>query len=463
MSRELEWFCTYSMSSTPSTPVPTSLKLKHWLLKRIQKPRRTPLPEVRAGAGAATRELGGIVRALGMRKPLVVSDAMLVELGLVDKCTAGLARAGLDFALFCEVVPNPPVRQVEAGFRRYVDEGCDGLIAIGGGSPMDCCKIIGAKVMDGGAKAVEEYCGAFKVAGRTSSRAAVEKRKSYPPLVAIPTTAGTGSETTLAAVISFPEKQLKLTISDAAIIPKVAILDPEVTVSLPPHITAATGMDALTHAVESYLSQWRSPFTAYYSLRAVEKIGGYLEECYRNPSNLVAREMMLRASYQAGVAFTRTAVGYVHAVAHTLGAHFHTPHGVANAMVMPHVLDFYLEGDDALIDQLCDLAVAIGIGAEHPGSYASPASKRRLARAFVARVRQMNANMGVPSCVNNMTEADVDRVVDRALTESHGEGRSFDLFDFGYPTPRYMERADMVKVVRSILPGVSAAAGAARL
>ena len=446
-----------------TAPAPTSLKLKHWLLKRIQNPKKTPLPEVRAGAGAATRELGAVVGALGMKKPLVVSDAMLVKLGLVGRITAGLERAGIDFATFCEVVPNPPVRQVEEGYRKYVEEGCDGLIAVGGGSPMDCCKIIGAKVMDGGSKEVEAYCGAFKVAGRTSSKSAIEKRKKYPPLVAIPTTAGTGSETTLAAVISFPEKQLKLTISDAAIIPKVAILDPEVTVSLPPHITAATGMDALTHAVESYLSQWRSPFTTYYSLRAVEKIGKYLEECHRNPSNLIAREMMLRASYQAGVAFTRTAVGYVHAVAHTLGAYFHTPHGVANAMVMPHVLDFYLEGDDALIDQMCDLAVAIGIGADHPGSYASPASKRRLAGAFVERVRQMNANMGVPSCVNKMTEADVDRVVDRALTESHGEGRTFDLFDFGYPTPRYMEREDMVRVVRSILPGAKAVGGAARL
>ena len=447
-----------------SSSAPTSLKLKHWLLKRIQRPKRTPMPEVRAGAGTATRELGAIVAGLGCRKPLVVSDAMLLELGLVGKCTRGLEAAGVDHALFCKVVPNPPVEQVEEGYRKYVEEGCDGLIAIGGGSPMDCCKIIGAKVMDGGAKRVEEYTGAFKVAGRTSSSAAIEKRKKYPPLVAIPTTAGTGSETTLAAVISFPEKQLKLTISDAAIIPKVAILDPEVTVSLPRHITAATGMDALTHAIESYMSQWRSPFTAYYSLRAVEKIGKYLEECFHNPSNLEAREMMLLASFQAGVAFTRTAVGYVHAVAHTLGAHFHTPHGVANAMVMPHVLDFYLEGDDSVIDQMCDLAVAIGIGGDHPASYASPAGKRRLAEALVAKVRQMNANMGVPTCVKQMTEADVDAVVDRALTESHGEGRTFDLFDFGYPTPRYMERDDMVKVVRSILPGsASSSAATARL
>ena len=432
----------------------TSLKVKHWLLKRIQKPEKTPIPEVVSGPGVAS-QLGPIAARLHVKKPLVVSDAMLSKLGLVKRCTDGLRAAGLDFAVYDKVVPNPPESQVEEGYQLYIEEGCDGLIAIGGGSPMDCCKIIGAKVMDAGKKSVAEYCGTFKVAGRTSSAAAIEKReKHYPPLIAIPTTAGTGSETTLAAVISFPDKKLKLTISDAAIIPRVAILDPEVTVSLPPHITAATGMDALTHAVESYLSYWQSPFTAYYSLRAVEKIGKWLEECHRNPSNLVAREMMLRASFEAGVAFTRAAVGYVHAIAHTLGAYFHTPHGVANAMVMPHVLDFYLEGDEC-IEPLCDLAVAIGIGVEHPSAYATPEGKRRLATSFVKKVRRMNSNMGVPTCVTNMTAGDVDAVVTRALTESHGEGKTFDLFDFGYPTPKYMDRTDMERVVRSILPGAA--------
>ena len=420
------------------------------------------MPEVRAGAGTAT-ELGAIVAGLGCRKPLVVSDAMLLELGLVGKCTRGLEAAGVDHALFCKVVPNPPVEQVEEGYRKYVEEGCDGLIAIGGGSPMDCCKIIGAKVMDGGAKRVEEYTGAFKVAGRTSSSAAIEKRKKYPPLVAIPTTAGTGSETTLAAVISFPEKQLKLTISDAAIIPKVAILDPEVTVSLPRHITAATGMDALTHAIESYMSQWRSPFTAYYSLRAVEKIGKYLEECFHNPSNLEARQMMLLASYQAGG---------IHAHGRGLRSRRRS-HAGRSLSHAPRRRQRYGHAP-------CTRLLPGGGRQRHrpnvrsgrrdwdwwrsSGVVCVPAGKRRLAEALVAKVRQMNANMGVPTCVKQMTEADVDAVVDRALTESHGEGRTFDLFDFGYPTPRYMERDDMVKVVRSILPGsASSSAATARL
>ena len=319
-----------------------SLRAKHWLLKKMQNPEKTPLPEVFAGPDSIS-QIGDIAARLGIRKPLIVSDTMLAEIGLVDKCTDGLTAAGLEYAVYAEVVPNPPVTQVEEGYALFVAHGCDGLIAVGGGSPMDCAKIIGAKVMDNGSKSVEEYVGAFKIGG-TNKKKAKEKRDRFPPLIAIPTTAGTGSEATLAAVVSFPEKHLKLTIADAMIIPKVAILDPTVIVSLPPHITAATGMDALTHAVESYLSYWQSPYTAEYSLRAIERIGKWLPVCYREPSNLEAREEMLRASFEAGVAFTRANVGYIHAVAHTLGALFHTPHGQGNAIVMPHVLDFYVAG-----------------------------------------------------------------------------------------------------------------------
>lgn len=286
-----------------------SLRLKHWLLKKLQNPEKTPLPEVVAGAGAAAAQLGGVAAGLGITKPLLVSDAMLLDIGLVGRCVAGLEAAGLECVVYAEVVPNPPASQVEEGYALYRDGGCDGLIAIGGGSPMDCCKIIGAMAIDEGARPVESFVGAFRISG-TKKAESKARRQRYPPLIAVPTTAGTGSETTLAAVISFPEKHLKLTIADAAIIPKVAILDPEVIVSLPPSVTAATGMDALTHAVESYLSYWQSPYTASFSLRAVRRIGRWLSTSYHEPSNLEAREEMLRASFEAGVAFTRANVRY---------------------------------------------------------------------------------------------------------------------------------------------------------
>jgi alcohol dehydrogenase class IV len=195
-------------------------------------------------------------------------------------------------------------------------------------------------------------------------------------------------------------------------------------------------------------------YTAAYSLRAVERIGKWLTVSYHHPTNLEAREQMLLASYEAGVAFTRASVGYVHAVAHQLGALFGVPHGVANAMVMPYVLDFYAE-DDTSTDRFCELAVAIGIdGTKSMGlpSSLQLAKKRRLAAEFIGRVRAMNKEMLIPASVVTMTEADVDDVAARALKEAHGEGETFNLFDFGYPTPKYMDYKDMVKVVRGVLP-----------
>jgi len=422
-----------------------SLAFKHWLVKKAQDPKKMPIPTIITGPGVASN-LGPVAASLGMKNPLIVSDAFLVSIGLVQKAVDGLESAGVQSTVYGKVVPNPPNYQVVEGYNVYKENNCDGLIAIGGGSPMDCCKIIGAMVLHNGTKAPEDFIGMFKVAGRNNKKLADQ----FPPFIAIPTTAGTGSETTLAAVISFPKKHLKLNIADGVLIPKVAILDPEVIVSLPASITAATGMDALTHAVESYLSYWQSPFTAQYSLSAVERIGKWLFTCYHEPENLEAREQMLIASFEAGVAFTRANVGYVHAVAHTLGAYFHTPHGVGNAMVMPYVLDFYIE-DDRMDDRFCELALAIGLGSEHPNAYASKEGKRAMTIAFVAKVRSMNAAMAIPTFVEGMTLNDVDRVATRALEEGNGEGKTFNIMDFGYPCPKTMTMMDMDKVCRSIV------------
>lgn len=414
--------------------------VKQWVGRKVivKASREMPFPEVVSGPGCL-KDLGAVVSKLGMRKPLVVTDKMLVELGLVKECTDSLESAGLKYAVYDEVEPNPHTGMVDKGYELYMREGCDGFVALGGGSPMDCAKVIGARAFKPNMK-VTDMVG---IAALSGIGPAGPDRKGYPPFVAIPTTAGTGSETTVAAVISFKERGLKLAIGDAVLIPRVALLDPKVTVPLPPHITAATGMDALTHAVESYVSTFANEVTKPYSLGAVEKIGKYLLRCYHTPDDLEAREQMLIASYEAGVAFTRANVGYVHAVAHTFGGFFGVPHGVANAMVMPHVLDFYL---DTTQDKLCDLAKAIGIpvrdGAE---------GKREAASAFIAKVRAMNAEMAVPSCVANMQPADVERVVTRALTEAHGEFW-YKPLDVGYPVPKFMTPEDCRAVVRACLP-----------
>ena len=423
------------------TEAGTSNRVKLWIGNKF-KPKRMPMPEMVTGAGSL-RDLGEVARRHGLVNPLIVSDAMLERLGVVKRCTDGLANAGLTYVVFAKVLPNCPGELVEEGYALYQKEGCDGIIAVGGGSSMDCAKIIGAKVCN--PKPLEKYSKTFSVAGRNKTL-----RDKYPPLIAIPTTAGTGSETTVAAVVFLPEKELKLVITDAVLIPKVAVLDPEVTLSLPAPVTAATGMDALTHAVESFVSVWADEGTRTDCLRAVERIGRSLETCFHDPQNVHAREQMLIASFEAGTAFTNTGVGYVHAIAHTLGAYFHVPHGVANAMVMPHVLDFYL---DRCVDQFVELAYAVGAVSQYEPD--GSRTKTMIAKAFVAKIRSMNANMAIPHCVSKMTAADVDRVVDRAMVEAHGEGHTWNIMDMGYPVPKYMARANMTKIVSNLLPPTS--------
>ena len=208
----------------------TTMPLKHWLMKKLVTAKDNPPPEVVAGPGAL-RELGAIAKRLGMSKPLIVTDNVLVKIGLIKRCTHALDTAGVGYSIYDKVVPNPHVGLVEEGFAVYQAEGCDGLIAVGGGSPMDCCKTIGAKVLSG--KEVEDMVGLFQIAGMGKG-----KHHLFPPFMCVPTTAGTGSEATAGAIISFPEKKLKLLVGDAVLLPKVAILDPEVTATLPAHITA---------------------------------------------------------------------------------------------------------------------------------------------------------------------------------------------------------------------------------
>jgi alcohol dehydrogenase class IV len=247
-----------------------------------------------------------------------------------------LDKAGVHYTIFDQVEPNPTYHHAQKGCDMYTSEGCDGIIAFGGGSPMDCAKVIGNYISN------PQPWTAFQ------GMSAPGTVKRLPPLIAVPTTAGTGSETTVAAVLSYPEERKKYTVVAKEMIPLVAILDPTVLTGLPPHITAATGMDALTHAVESYCSEWQTKMTAKYSLSAVKKIFLHLKTSFHDGTNLVAREGMLEASFEAGVAFTRANVGYVHAIAHTFGGLYHTPHGVANAMILPAILEFYSDNPKSM-------------------------------------------------------------------------------------------------------------------
>eukprot|EP00037_Helgoeca_nana_P000726 m.23344 g.23344 ORF g.23344 m.23344 type:complete len:439 (+) comp10962_c0_seq2:153-1469(+) len=400
-----------------------------------------PEPAVHAGPGAIG-QIGTVAASLGCRKMLVVSDSVLSGLGLVAKVERGLAAAGVDSLVFDRVEPNVPSHLVEEGLEMYKSFRCDGIVAVGGGSPMDCAKLIGACVCNP-KKPLGKLAGTgFTVANRDKTLMA-----AYPPLIAVPTTAGTGSETSVAAV--FLHDGLKKIVTDPVLVPRVAVLDPDVTLSLPKHITAATGMDALTHAVESYLSTWANARSRQYSLRAVDRIGRSLLACYHHGDDRRAREQMLWASFEAGVGFTNVSVGYVHAIAHTLGAFFGVPHGAANAAVLPHVLDFYLaNGCDEAMSEL-----AVAIGAVTPYADRNGAERRALAASFISTVRAMNDEMGIVPMISAMTTADVERVTTRALAEAHGAGGAWEVRDVGYPVPAFMTYADCEKVVRALLPG----------
>lgn len=238
------------------------------------------VPEVESGQGKLS-EMGRIAAKLDMKHPLIVTDEIIVKLGLLESTLQSLSQAGLSFSVFDKVLPDPTCDMAEAGVQIYRANGCDGIIAVGGGSPMDCAKIIGAVIAR--PQPVEKFAGGFTV------------RAKLPPFIAVPTTAGTGSETTIAAVLSFPKLQKKLSVLDPSLTPHVAVLDPEILLKLPAPLTAATGMDALTHAIESFLSTWSTEFTEKYSLKAVADIFKYLYPSFKDGTDIAAREAMLQA------------------------------------------------------------------------------------------------------------------------------------------------------------------------
>jgi len=380
-------------------------------------PDRVPVTFVGVGSVA---ELCDSIGHSGSSKVLVVTDATLVELGLVGRVTADLDAAGAGWAVYSEVTPDPTFDVVEAGHARYVAERCDAVLALGGGSPMDAAKMIAAMATNGGDLGKLE--GKFKV------------RKAPAPLSAIPTTAGTGSEVTIAAVMSDTATHSKKFFLDPKLMPAMTALDPSFMTGLPAHITAATGMDALTHAVESYIGKAATAQTRSYSVTAVRLVFTHLRTAFSEPTNIEARKAMALASYYAGLAFTRTSVGYVHAIAHNLGAMYGTPHGLGNAIAMPYVLDYSL---DAAQTQLAELGELIGVDG---------ATERAKAEGFVAAVRSLQQALEIPNTLDSLEASDIPTLAQQACDEAF----------LDYPVPRWMEPADCEAVLsRMLSPALS--------
>ncbi len=363
-------------------------------------------------------ELPEVFRKEGCSRVLLITDAGIRKLGLTRQLEQVLDAAGIFCTVFDKTEPNPTTANVEEALAQYRSQNCDCIIGFGGGSSMDCAKTVGAR-------AVKPRQSLAKMKG------ILRVLKRLPLLVCVPTTAGTGSETTLAAVIVDSQTRHKYVINDFSLIPRYAVLDPRVTLSLPPFLTATTGLDALTHAVEAYIGQTTTKETRSQSEQAVKLIFENLETAWREGSNLTARENMLHASYYAGCAFTKSYVGYVHAVAHSLGGQYNVPHGLANAILLPFVLEAYGE---AVYPKLARLAVVAGLA-----DAATPQAEA--ARRFIDAICRMKQTFGIGDTVPELKEADIPALSSYADKEGNPL----------YPVPVLMDAKELQRFYRQVL------------
>ncbi len=373
------------------------------------------MPEYLEGPGKI-RELGTFLREKKINDVLVVTGTGMVRRGQVQPMLEGFQQAGIRYHVIAFEHPDPTSLDVEQGFAAYREQNCRAIAALGGGSRIDCAKAIAAKAAHPG-KSVAQLQGLMKV------------HKPIVPFVAIPTTAGAGSETTVAAVITDAQTHRKAAINDPFLIPRYAVLDPELTVDLPPYTTAATGMDALAHAVEAYTNHtYNTKLEDRLAKEAVRLIHDNLLTAYTHGDDLQARQNMQRGAFYAGRAFTRGCVGYVHAIGHTLGGLYGVSHGLAMAVLLPHVMRAY---GAAAQKRLAELAYVCGI----PGN-----TDAQLAEGFLRWMEQTNAAMGIPKGFDMIRDEDIDQMITWARKEANPL----------YPVPVVWGREELRRVIESI-------------
>ena len=373
------------------------------------------MPEYIEGAGCVVK-LPEQIKEKGLKKVLFVSDPGLMKIGLPKRLLDALDAAGVEYAMYTDVQPNPTSDNVEAGFKVYRDNNCEGIIAMGGGSPMDCAKGVAAKIAHPN-KTVAQLQGILKV------------HKRIVPFWAIPTTSGTGSETTVAAVITDSTTHHKASINDPSILPRYAVLDPELTVGLPPFITATTGMDALCHAVESY-TNWTycTRLEKDLSKKAVRLIYDNLLKVYKDGSDIEGRQNMQFASFYAGRSFTRGCVGYVHAVGHTLGGLYGVAHGLAMSVILPHVMRQF---GPAVYKRLADLADVCGMEGK---------DDQEKALKFIDWIDDMKKQMDLPAGLDMIKDEDIPQIITWADKEANPL----------YPVPVIWQREDFEKLIHTL-------------
>ena len=376
------------------------------------------LPYRKPKVVGSVKALPDIILKKKCSKVLIITDSGIRKLGLTRRLEKALDAAGIPCIIYDKTVANPTTVNVAEAVKLYLDNGCDCIIGFGGGSSMDCAKAVGARIAKP-KQSLAKMKGILKV------------HKKLPLLMAVPTTAGTGSETTLAAVITDAETRYKYAINDFPLIPRYAVLDPKVTLSLPPFITATTGMDALTHAVEAYIGNSTTYGTRKDALLAVKLIFENIDTAYEDGSNVEARRNMLHASFYAGCAFTKSYVGYVHAIAHSLGGEYNVPHGLANAVILPMLLEAYGE---KIHKKLARLAIAAGLADED-----TPCSEA--AGQFIRAVKDMKKRFGIGVHIPEIQETDIPKLAHYADKEANPL----------YPVPVLMDAAKLESFYRILM------------
>ena len=373
------------------------------------------MPDCLEGPGKI-RELGAFLKEKSINDVLVVTGSGMVRRGQVQPMLDGFEANGIRYTVQTFDTPDPTSDDVELGYKTYKEHGCRSIVAIGGGSRIDCAKGIAAKVVHP-RKKVTQLQGLLKV------------HWPIPPFVAIPTTAGAGSETTVAAVVTDSATHRKAAINDPFLIPKYAVLDPELTLELPPDTTATTGMDALAHAVEAYTNKtYNTKLENRLAKEAVRLIHDHILSAFENGTNLEARQNMQRGAFYAGRVFTRGCVGYVHAVGHTLGGLYGVAHGLAMAVLLPRVMRQF---GSSVHKRLADLAEVCGMEGSNDAEKAE---------AFLHWIEETNKKMGLPDGFDMIRDEDIEQMITWAMKEANPL----------YPVPVIWTRKDFRELIESI-------------
>ncbi len=365
------------------------------------------------------RDIAPMLHQKNIRTVLLIADERIRDLGLTEPLEKSLDRAHIAFSVYIQHSSIPTIYDVEDAYQLYLKSGAKAIIAIGGGSAIDCAKVVGARFARPD-RPISQMAGLLRVMRRT------------PPLIAIPTAAGTGSEATLDAVITDDANRHPYSILDFSLIPEYTVFDAQLTLHLSPLHTAIGGMDALTHAIEAYIGRSTNRFTRAMAEEAVMLISRNLRPAYENGSNLRVRQRMLRASYCAGVTFTRSYIGYVHAISHTLSAQYGIEHGLANAVVLPHMLRHYGLSCSGKLARLAYNADLVSRNVD----------ENVAARRFIRWIEKMNKTFGFPDGFSQIREEDIPELASLAAKEANPL----------YPVPQLMDAKELEVIYRELMP-----------